>query len=287
VALHLDSQGINRVLLLSDGQANAGLTDQRQIAEKVAGLTARGIGASAFGLGDGFDEDLMGAMAGAGDGTLAFIESPGQLADLYASELQGLASTAGKRVSLGIRAKGGAELVDLLNDLDATEFGNFRLPNLRAGQELNVGVRLQLPAWAPDQELLSVRLAWDAPGCSERQSLIQTLTLPVMAAADLKELDADPAVAEQLALLKANRERRRAIEQLDLGDFKAAESTLMAACKLMNSMPMSDLTTRELRLLQEKRALLRQDRNLSRKRLSRESLRSRSIVWEEDEDGTT
>ena len=43
----------------------------------------------------------------------------------------------------------------------------------------------------------------------------------------------------------------------------------------------------ELKLLQEKRALLRQDRNLSRKRLSRESLRSKSIVWEEDEDGTT
>ena len=171
VAGQLDPTAFNRVLLLSDGQANAGITDQRQIAAKVAGLTARGISTSAFGLGDGFDEDLMGAMAAAGDGTLAFIESPGQLADLYASELQGLATTAGKRVSLGIRAKGGAELVDVLNDLDATEFGNFRLPNLRAGQELNVGVRLQLPAWAPNQELLSVRLAWDAPGSSDRQKI--------------------------------------------------------------------------------------------------------------------
>jgi Ca-activated chloride channel family protein len=286
VANHLDPAALNRVLLLSDGQANHGLTDQQQIAAKVAGLTARGISTSAFGLGDGFDEDLMGAMATAGDGTLAFIESPGQLADLYASELQGLATTAGKRVSLGIRAKHGAELVDVLNDLDATEFGNFRLPNLRAGQELNVGVRLQLPAWAPNQELLSVRLAWDAPGASERQSLIQILTLPVMAAADLKELDTDPSVAEQLALLQANRERRRAIEQLDLGDFNAADSTLHAACDLMSSMPMSDLTSRELKLLQEKRSLLRQNRNLSRKRLSRESQRSRSIVWDGDDTNT-
>ena len=287
VANHLNPAGLNRVLLLSDGQANEGLSDPKQIANKVAGLSARGISTSAFGLGDGFDEDLMGAMATAGDGTLAFIENPGQLADLYASELQGLTTTVGKRVSIGIRAKHGAELLDLLNDLDATEAGNLRLPNLRAGQELNVGMRLQLPAWAPNQELLSVRLAWDAPGSSGRQSFIQTLTLPVMTAADLKELDTDAAVAEQLALLKANRERRRAIEQLDLGDFDAAESTLSAACSLMSSMPMSDLTTRELRLLQEKRALLRQDRNLSRKRLSRESLRSSTNVWEEDEDRTT
>ena len=230
VATHLAPGALNRVLLLSDGQANQGLTDQKQIAAKVAGLTARGISTSAFGLGAGFDEDLMGAIAGAGDGTLAFIESPGQLADLYASELQGLAATVGKRVSIGLRAKQGAELVDVLNDLDTTEAGNLRLPNLRAGQELNVGVRLQLPAWQPNLEIASVRLAWDAPALSGRQSLIEHLTLPVMAAADLNELDMDPLVAEQLALLKANRERRRAIEQLDLGDIEAAESTLMAAC---------------------------------------------------------
>ena len=58
----------------------------------------------------------------------------------------------------------------------------------------------------------------------------------------------------------------------------------MAACTLMSSMPMSALTTRELKLLQEKQALLRQDRNLGRKRLSRESLRSNTNVWEADDE---
>ena len=284
VASHLDPAGLNRVLLLSDGQANQGPTDQQEIAAKVAGLTTRGISTSAFGLGDGFDEDLMGAIANSGDGTLAFIESPGQLADLYASELQGLATTIGRKVSLGLRGKHGVELVDVLNDLDATQFGNLRLPNLRVGQELNVGVQLKLPAWAPNQELLSVRLAWDAPGATARQSFLQTLTLPVMAAVDVRELDADAAVAEQLALLKANRERRRAIEQLDLGDLAGAEARLCQAAALFSAMPESKLASRELKLLQEKRALLRQDRNLSRKRLSRESLRSKSIVWEEKDD---
>lgn len=280
VAEHLQPAALNRVLLLSDGQANEGLTNSAEIAAKVAGLTAKGISTSAFGLGDGFDEDLMGAMATSGDGTLAFIENPGQLADLYASELQGLATTFGKRVSIGIRTKNGAELIDVLNDLETTDRGNFRLPNLRAGQELNVGVRLQLPAWVPNQELLSVRLAWDAPASTERQSLIEHLTLPVKEAAEVNGLDPDIAVAEQFAVLESNRARRLAIEKLDLGDFAAAESTLMAACNLMGSMPISALTTRELKLLQEKRDLLHKDRNLSRKRLSRESKRSSTNVWE-------
>ena len=280
VAEHLERNALNRVLLLSDGQANEGLTNTAEIAAKVAGLTAKGISTSAFGLGDGFDEDLMGAMATSGDGTLAFIESPGQLPDLYASELQGLANTLGKRVSIGIRTKQGAELVDVLNDLDTTEAGNYRLPNLRAGQELNVGVRLQLPAWMPNQEIASVRLAWDAPGSAERQTLIEHLTLPVKEAAELAGLDTDMAVTEQFALLEANRARRLAIEQLDLGDIEAAETSLDRATALFAAMPGTQLSCREVKLLAEKRTLLRQDRNLSRKRLSRESLRSSTNVWE-------
>ncbi len=281
VANHLDPAGLNRVLLLSDGQANQGLTNQKEIAAKVAGLTARGISTSSFGLGDGFDEDLMGSIASAGDGTLAFIESPAQLADLYASELQGLAGTLGKRVSIGIRPKNGVELLDLLNDLEATGRGNYQLPNLRAGQELNVGVRLQLPAWAPNQEIASVRLAWDAPGASGRQELVAHLTLPVIPSAELDGLDTDPAVAEQLAVLEANRARRRAIEQLDQGDITGAAFSLSCASSLFSSLPDTELTIRELNLLKEKQSLLRQDRNLSRKRMSRESMRSSNHVWEE------
>ena len=172
VANQLDPQGLNRVLLLSDGQANAGLTEAGAIAAKVEGLTQRGISTSAFGLGSGFDEDLLGAVAAAGDGTLAQIESPKQLADLYASELQGLASTVGRKVSLGVRLKHGAQLMDVLNDLPQTGAGNFQLPNLRYGQELGVGLRLQLPAWFPNQEIASVRLAWDSPDADGRQELI-------------------------------------------------------------------------------------------------------------------
>jgi hypothetical protein len=41
---------------------------------------------------------------------------------------------------------------------------------------------------------------------------------------------------------------------------------------------------RERRLLAEKRALMQQDRGLSRKRLRRESLRSSLSVWEGSDD---
>ena len=284
VAEHLDPTQLNRVLLLSDGQANAGLIDQAKIAEKVAGLTQLGINTSAFGLGDGFDEDLMGAIASAGDGTLAFIENPAQLADLYASELQGLAATAGRRVSLVVRAENGAELVDGLNGFPRNSDGSWQLPNLRAGQELQVGLKLQLPAWQPNQTICRAELGWDGKGAGVRQRLIEPLLLPVIAASEWPGLERDAAVAEQLAVMAANRARRRAIEQLDLGQIEDAESSLDSASTLFAELPQSNLIRQELRLLAEKKSLLRMDRNISRKRMSREYLRSSTNVWEENDD---
>jgi Ca-activated chloride channel family protein len=284
VAEHLLPEGFNRVLLLSDGDANEGLTEAAAIAARVGGLNERGISTSAFGLGSGFDEDLMGAIASAGDGTLAQIESPAQLAGLYASELLGLASTIGRKVRLSIRTKHGAELVDLLNDLPLTSDGNYQLPNLRYGQELSVGVRLQLPAWAPNQEIAEVCLGWEGPEQIGQQELIESLTLPVMPLADLVSLDIDCLVAEQMALLRANRERRIAIEELDGGNRAGALNHLASIDQLLAALPQSDAVVRERQLLKEKQELLRQDQNLSRKRLRRESLRSSLNVWESGDD---
>lgn len=284
VANHLDNKGLNRVLLLSDGEANQGLVDAGEIAEKVAGLSQLGISTSAFGLGRGFDEDLMGAIARAGDGTLAQIESPAQLADLYASELDDLARTLGKKVSLGIRAKRDVQLLDVINDFDLTSSGNWQLPNLCHGKALTVAARFQLPPWQANREIVSLRLAWRQPGSNERRSFVAHITLPVMAAADLVGMQPDPMVMEQFELLLANRQRRQAIEELDRGNLRAARAHLEAIDQRLALLPQSKAIQKERLLLEEKKALLDQDRNLSRKRLQRESLRSSMSVWEPDSD---
>jgi Ca-activated chloride channel family protein len=284
VAEHLLPEGFNRVLLLSDGDANEGLTEAAAIAARVGGLNERGISTSAFGLGSGFDEDLMGAIASAGDGTLAQIESPAQLAGLYASELLGLASTIGRKVRLSIRTKHGAELVDLLNDLPLTSDGNYQLPNLRYGQELSVGVRLQLPAWAPNQEIAEVCLGWEGPEQIGQQELIESLTLPVMPLADLVSLDIDCLVVEQMAVLRANRERQKAIAELDRGNLRAAAQSLASIDLNLAALPQSEVVKQERQLLKEKQELLQQDCNLGRKRLRHESLRSSLSVWEASDD---
>ena len=59
---------IARVLLLTDGQANVGETNPATVAADCARLAASGVSTSTYGLGKGFNEELLGAMADAGGG---------------------------------------------------------------------------------------------------------------------------------------------------------------------------------------------------------------------------
>jgi len=65
---------ITRVILMSDGLANTGITDPQEIAKLVRGAKSDGIRISAMGLGRDYDEDLMQAVAENGGGHDKFIK---------------------------------------------------------------------------------------------------------------------------------------------------------------------------------------------------------------------
>ena len=287
VAEHLQPGALNRVLLLSDGHTNKGLVDSDQIAEQVAGLAERGVSTSAFGLGDGFDEDLMGAIANAGQGTLAFIESPDDLPQLYSDELSGLNSTFATQLRLTSECSTGVEIVDVLNDLPSDSRGRLKLPNLRFGQELQVAVRLSISPWQANRPIGTVQLEWQSAAemTSEPTSLTSTLTLPVMPHKDIQGLAEDTAVAEQFALMQATRDRHRAIDALDRGDMIGAQATLGAISTYLDELPSSDLLIKEQALITKKKELLAKDKNLSRKLMRSEAYRTSTDVWEKKKRG--
>ena len=124
-----------------------------------------------------------------------------------------------------------------------------------------------------------------AAGClgdaSCRHSQVTTLQLPVMAAAELAEMAEDPLVAEQFALLQANRDRQRAIDALDANDLEGAEHRLIAIDAALASLPNSEAIAAERQALDEHRALLHSNRNRGRKQLRRDALRSSVNVWDQ------
>ncbi len=87
VAGSLQAEGVNRVLLLTDGLANVGVTDHAELTSLAYDLRRRGVTTSTFGVGTDFDESLLQAMADGGGGHFYFIGDVAQMRDHITSEV--------------------------------------------------------------------------------------------------------------------------------------------------------------------------------------------------------
>jgi Ca-activated chloride channel homolog len=246
VERNLVGQGLNRVILLSDGQANHGVTDPNAIAGEAKALAARGVSTTTMGLGDDYNEDLMQAMGEAGDGNYYYIETPQQLADIFQTELQGLMANAGQKVSLGLEPEGGTKVVDVLNDLDKNSLGRLMLPNLVVGMPILVVIRLNVPASRSEAEVCRVRLAWDDPRLSGRHATYACLALKSCSSAEWDALPSDLAVLQQVAILMAARAKKEAIAAFDRGDLPSTQELVIQARGYISATAESPATQREL-----------------------------------------
>ena len=107
---------VSRVLLLTDGLANQGITDPDELKKAAARLRAEGVQTSTFGLGADFDEELLSSIASQGGGHFYFIEQPQQIPDLLASELGEVLEVVARDVVFEVRGGAGTSVV-VLNPL--------------------------------------------------------------------------------------------------------------------------------------------------------------------------
>lgn len=237
---------LNRVILLSDGLANEGVTNLSVIAGEVRTLAARGVSTTTMGLGDDYNEDLMQAVGEAGDGNYYYIESPVQLTDIFQSEMKGLMANAGRKVSLGIEPLGGTIIGEVLNDLERNALGRLMLPNLVVGMPIQVVVRLKVPASPHKIDIARFRLAWDDPKGAGRRSSYASLTLGSCPSSVWDNLETDPRVAEQAAIQMAARAKKEAIAAYDQGDMAATRAFVGKAGAWMQAAPRSTEVDHEL-----------------------------------------
>ncbi len=245
VRVNLVAGGLNRVLLLSDGQANVGLSKPDAIADDVHRLAEAGVSTTTLGLGDDYNEDLMEAMAKSGDGNYYYIENPEQLANIFDAELRGLTATIGHSVTLGIEPCAGGIVTEVLNELERLPDGRLKLPNLVAGAPVVVLVRLRFPTIAHGNELCQFRLEWAAPRIVQRQTASASLHLPAVSSPLWETLAANVDVQEQAILLGLARLKKAATLRLQKGDAEAALRLIAEMKQILAAAPATQEIDRE------------------------------------------
>ena len=269
-------QGINRVVLITDGLANIGITNTDEIVTQAMGLYQRGVSTSTIGIGPDFNEDLLMPMAQSGGGNAWHVVEPDDMQQIFQVELEGLIAQFAHTVSLSLIPADGVRIVDVLNDFELTETGRYRLPNLQAGSPLDIVVQLKVGSEevGTQMRLLDLRLGFTPQDAKNAEVLKQAHTVEFASPAEVDSSAVNQEVIKAVRFLMNARARNEAMKRMDQGDFAGAQDVLVdavsatrVACASFASTP---AVMEELAALQETRGSLtdRLNDKMSRKKLA-------------------
>ena len=236
VAKHESKEGyVNRVLLLSDGLANRGVRDRRQV-----GIMAQtqyrelGISLSTFGIGADFDEDLMNQLAEFGGGNNHFIGTPEDIPNIFADELKGLLAVCAQNTSLHVDIPAGYfSLEKAFGYPIRTEGASHSVDVNDIFSEDRKAVLLKLKVLKPIDKTLEfkVRLSYDDV-ISEFKRIEVNESIQLSLAEDASAMAAsyNRKVQEQVAIFESNAMHEamlKLVEQRKFDDAKTAAQQLI------------------------------------------------------------
>ncbi len=175
---------IQRIVLISDGQANEGIVGRDELAQLAAQSAQQGVSITTVGIGLDFDEQTMTRIAVSGRGNYYFAESATMLAELFATELSRLGATVATRVQLQIAPMAGVEVKEVLG-YDLIREGDAFLVNvadMHAGETRKVIVALQVQAsGSGSMKLANLQTSFFEPGSAEVVQLSRHLAAEITA----------------------------------------------------------------------------------------------------------
>ena len=135
-----------RMLLISDGLANQGDTTREGLLGRAAKGADLAAPLTAIGVGNDFDENLMGALADSGGGNFYFLRDAVALAQVFEGELGATRETVAELVEIEVALPAGVELVDAAGypvEKDRHIY-RFRPGSVFAGQERRIWLTLKV-----------------------------------------------------------------------------------------------------------------------------------------------
>jgi len=256
VAKHFTRGALNRVVLLSDGMANRGVTQATQILEHVAALNRTGISTTTAGVGLGFNENLLQSIAEAGDGNYHFAEKAESLLTIFAAELSEQRQIVGTQVVLRFRKAPGVLVQQPLNDLPTTKKDRFKLGNLVLGKTHKIVFDAILPPHSLMDPAIIVLIEWRDIH-DEIQELTTPISLPRIADNDYEDLDSTAKVMLERGLLQCATLKREAAEALSFGLVDRAQTLLNHALEILQPFNGDEIAGRMMRSIHWQRQQIR------------------------------
>ena len=141
------SKNAAQVILISDGLANKGITAVPALGAIAAIAVEREFAVSTVGVGAGFNEYLMTAIADQGTGSYYYLENPAAFADVFLKEFHDARAAVVNNLKIQIPLNDGIDLVDAAGYPISRQEGQavFYPGRMHAGQTRHLYLTLRVP----------------------------------------------------------------------------------------------------------------------------------------------
>jgi Ca-activated chloride channel family protein len=241
--------GVNRVVLLTDGQANHGITEPHTLAGMTGGAAAERVSTTCIGFGSEFNEDLLQLLAKSGGANYWYVERDDQMTAMFDEEIEGLVALAAQNVKVEValthpKAMGVSFLQAYPVDARPDNSWRITLGDCYATSPLALGLIFHVEDVATLGEVEVARIRTEAdvvkPGGIEHV----VTTLPVVANLDGTER-LEATVERTFLRFQAAKAREEAIQRADHGDFDGAARVMRSVSEWMRPYAASDAVLNE------------------------------------------
>jgi Ca-activated chloride channel family protein len=143
-----ENKNARKVILISDGLANKGITDPDRLGAMAGVAVKKEFVVSTVGIGNNFNELLMTTIADRGAGNYYYLENPMAFAEVFQKELFFSKATMAANVSISFPLNNGISLVNAAGYpiKNQNNHAVFHPGDLRAGQTRKLFLTLQVPS---------------------------------------------------------------------------------------------------------------------------------------------
>ncbi|MEJ7591341.1 MAG: VWA domain-containing protein [Planctomycetaceae bacterium] len=246
----MDDKHVNRVILLSDGLANVGPSAPGELGELGASMKKENISVSTLGLGLGYNEDLMVALAGRSGGNHQFIENASELAGIFRREFDDVLSVVAQSVDVKIDIPEGIRPVRVLGNAADINGQSVitRLSQVYSNQQKHVVVEVEIPAdlahaavdatgaeIAKLSQLARVSVSYMNMMSESTETLTGEVSVSFSNSDEKVRASVNNAVMADVVALVASEQNKLATEFLDRGDLVRCRNSLEENAKFLNA----------------------------------------------------
>ncbi|GHU06508.1 hypothetical protein FACS1894158_13160 [Betaproteobacteria bacterium] len=249
VGKHLDKEQVNRIILLSDGQANVGPASVNELAGLAKIAAKKGVAITTLGLGKDYNEDLMTSIAGYSDGNHVFVEKSVDLEKTFASEFNDVMSVVAQDVEVVIKTASQVTPVRLLGR-DGEIKGNtvtVKLNQLYSNQEKYVLLEV-IPARGSRSEskaLAEVTVNYNNLESKNKDTYQESLAVRYTDSRDEMSKAVVEDVLVDSAIQKMAIQNEQALRLIDEGKMDEAKAVLDQSAEELEALPVSQAPARQ------------------------------------------